>query len=121
MEEGGFVNLMEYATDADSLKPTDTLLSGESFVLNEIAKRVPTWSGRWDLVWENILLRGRVLQTILEIANQTGKKNLLEAETTVKSNQMFHAIAERTRQEVGTMESQRIYDEWLEWFKKKIS
>ena len=117
LEEGGFVNLMEYVTDNDSLKPTDTLLSGESYFLNEIAKRVPTWSGRWDLVWDNVLLRGKVLQTILDIANQTNKKDLLEAESTVKSNQMFHAIAERTRQEIGVIDSQIVFNEWLEWFK----
>src|SRR5208337_4222094 len=47
MEENGFVNLAEYRTEEDRLIPTDTLLNGESYVLNEIASRVPGWGGRW--------------------------------------------------------------------------
>jgi len=117
LEEGGFVNLMEYSTAEDSLKPTDTLLAGESYVLNEIAKRVPGWAGRWDLVWENINLRGQVLQSVVNISKQLGKPELMEAPTTVKVNQMFHSIAERNRKETGEVDSKRVYNEWLAWFK----
>jgi len=116
-DEGGFVNLMEYRSDDDKLVPTDTLLNGESSVLNQIASRVPGWSGRWDMVWDNIQLRAKILETILDIANKTNKPDLLEAETTVKANQMFHIIAEKCREETGSIDSKRVYNEWLEWFK----
>jgi type IV secretory pathway ATPase VirB11/archaellum biosynthesis ATPase len=116
-DEGGFVNLMEYRSDDDKLVPTDTLLNGESSVLNQIASRVPGWSGRWDMVWDNIQLRAKMLETILDIANKTNKPDLLEAETTVKANQMFHIIAEKCREETGSIDSKRVYNEWLEWFK----
>lgn len=117
LDEGGFVNLMEYRSSEDSLIPTDTLLNGESFVLNQIASRVPGWAGRWDYVWENIQLRAKILETIVDIANKTNKPELLEAETTVKVNQMFHIIAERCREETGSIDSKRVYNEFLEWFK----
>lgn len=117
LEESGFVNLMEYTSQEDSLKPTDTLLNGESLILNQISMRVPGWAGRWDRVWDNINLRSKVLQAIVEIANKTGKKDLLEAETMVKANQIFHEFSERSRKEVGSVESDRVYGEWLEWFK----
>ncbi|MFQ6009527.1 MAG: ATPase, T2SS/T4P/T4SS family [Candidatus Aenigmatarchaeota archaeon] len=117
VEEHGFLNLLEYSSREDSLKPTDTLLNGESFVLNQVAKNVPGWAGRWDAVWDNILLRGKILETIKDIANQTGKRDLMEAETTVAANQMFHALSEKSRLEVGEVDSKYVYDEWLKWFK----
>jgi type IV secretory pathway ATPase VirB11/archaellum biosynthesis ATPase len=117
MDEGGFVNLMEYRTSEDKLLPSDTLLNGESYVLNQIASRVPGWSGRWDILWDNIQLRAKILETIVNIANKINKPDLLEAETTVKSNQMFHVIAERCREDIGAIDSKRVYNEWLEWFK----
>jgi len=117
MDEGGFVNLMEYRSTEDSLKATDTLLNGESYVLNQIASRIPGWAGRWDFVWDNIQLRAKILETIVEIANKTGKSDLLESETTVKMNQMFHEFAEKCRKEIGSIDSKRVYNEWLEWFK----
>ncbi|MFH1229582.1 MAG: type II/IV secretion system ATPase subunit [Candidatus Aenigmatarchaeota archaeon] len=119
MDEGGFVNLAEYRSEEDRLVPTDTLLNGESWVLNQIASRVPGWGGRWDQVWDNIQLRGRILETIVEIANKTNKPDLLEAETTVKSNQMFHILSQKSREDIGIIDSKRVYGEWLEWFKNR--
>jgi len=118
VDEKGFVDLLEYHSTEDTLKPTDTLINGESYVLNQIASRVPGWAGKWDQVWSNILLRAKILETIVEIANKTNKKDLLEAETTVKANQMFHIMAENIKKEVGFVDSDRVYSEWLEWFKK---
>jgi len=117
-DENGFVNLMEYDSKTDSLKPTDIFINGESYVLNQIASRIPGMAGRWDLIWEDINTRAKVLKKIGEIANQTGNKNLMEAETTVKCNQMYHTVADRIREEVGSIDYKRVYDEWLEWFKK---
>lgn len=117
-EEGGFVNLMEYSAKQDALKPTDTLLNGESFILNEIAQRVREWAGNWNAVWENILLRGKICKAIVEIANNTGNKELLEAEARVKTNEMFHIFSERSKTEVGSIDAERVYREWLDWFKE---
>ncbi len=117
-EEGGFVNLMEYSSKSDALKPTGTFLNGESTILNDIAKNVKEWSGNWAAVWDNINLRGRIAQSIVEIANQTDR-NLMEAETVVDSNQMFHILSERSKNENGFIDTERVYADWLEWFKKK--
>jgi len=118
VDEGGFNSLMEYRSANDSLVPTDTFVNGESFVLNEIANRVPGWTGRWDRVWDNIQLRAKILETIVSIANKTKNLDLLEAETTVKMNEMFHKISESCREDIGFIDSKRVYNEWLEWFKK---
>ncbi|MDD5416951.1 MAG: type II/IV secretion system ATPase subunit [Candidatus Aenigmarchaeota archaeon] len=119
-EEGGFVNLMEYSSSEDRLKPTDTLLNGESYILNELARRVPGWSGRWNLVWENIQLRANILQKIVEIANKTNQPELLEAENIVQSNQMFHGLCDKSVEENGAIDSKRVLEEWNEWMKKQV-
>ena len=100
------------------MKPTDTLLNGESFILNQIADKIPGWAGRWELVWDNILLRSKILDSVVEIANKVNNLDLLEAETTVKVNEAFHEIAEKSRKETGVVDSKRVYEEWLNWFKK---
>ncbi len=118
VEEGGFVNLMEYSSKLGMLKPTPTFLNGESFMLNEISKRVREWSGNWAAVWENINLRARIYKSIVDIAKSTNKPELMEAENTVKSNEKFHLLSERSRIETGFIDAELVYKEWLEWFKK---
>lgn len=120
VEEGGFANLMEYSSKEDMLKPTGTLLNGESYIINEIAKRVKEWHGNWDAVWSNIELRGKIKQTILDYANRLKRPEILEAEVTSKSNEIFHLIADEVRREVGSLDSKMIYDKWVEWFKKEL-
>jgi uncharacterized membrane protein (DUF2068 family) len=119
-DEGGFVPLMEYSAKEDRLKPTATLIDGESEVLNEIAKRVREWKGSWDLVWDNILLRAKIKQTMLDNAEELQRPDILESDWTMESNEMFHIISDLVRQEVGGLDSKMIYDKWLEWFKSRL-
>ena len=119
-DEGGFVNLMEYSAKEDTLKPTDTLTDGESIVLNDISKRVKEWHGDWDAVWENILLRGKIKQTIVDFAKQLNRADILEANYVVESNEIFHTISEQVREELGGLDSKEIYKRWLEWLKGKL-
>jgi type IV secretory pathway ATPase VirB11/archaellum biosynthesis ATPase len=120
VDEGGFVTLMEYSARDDRLKPTDTLVDGESVVLNDIAKRVREWHGHWDAVWDNILLRAKIKQTLVDYATRFGRLDTLEAETIVESNEIFHLFSDQVRQEVGSLDSKMIYDKWLEWYKEKL-
>lgn len=120
LEEGGFAKLMEYSAKEDKLKPTDILIEGESEVLNEISKRVREWHGRWDSVWENILLRGKIKEAMVEMADKSNRPELLEAEFVCESNDMFHLISEKVKEEVGALDSKMIYEKWLEWFKTKL-
>jgi type IV secretory pathway ATPase VirB11/archaellum biosynthesis ATPase len=119
-DEGAFVPLMEYSARDDMLKPTDTLIDGESLIINEISKRVREWHGRWDAVWDNILLRGKIKQTIVEYANSLKKPEILEADRVSESNEMFHLVCDEVREEVGGLDSKMIYEKWLEWFKNRI-
>ncbi|MEM7828484.1 MAG: ATPase, T2SS/T4P/T4SS family, partial [Candidatus Aenigmatarchaeota archaeon] len=120
VKEGGFVNLMEYRSKDDELKPTETLLNGESEILNRVASMVREWAGNWSAVWENINLRAKIKQKIVETAEELRRPELLEAEWAIKSNVRYHLLAENIRSEVGFADPKRIYDEWLKWFKEEV-
>lgn len=119
-DEGGFVPLMEYSAEEDELKPTNTLLNGESEVLNKIASQVKEWAGRWDRVWDNINLRGKIKKTITEYALETGKEELMEAPFVVKSNSKFRLIMEDIKNEIGYVDPEETYDRWEEWMKDQV-
>ena len=114
-EEGGFVKLLEYSAKDDTLKATETLVLGESAILNEIASRTREWKGRWDLVWENILLRGNVLQHLTDFALKNRRPDAMEAEFVMKSNSMFHIISREVMEETGGMDSAVIFQRWKAW------
>jgi type IV secretory pathway ATPase VirB11/archaellum biosynthesis ATPase len=118
--EGAFVPLMTYSAKEDTLKPTDVLLNGESEVLNEIAKRVREWHGAWDRVWENILLRAKIKQTMVEVAEKLNRPEILEADWVVHANEAFHLISEKVFEETKSYDSKLIYEKWMEWFKERL-
>ena len=118
MDEAGFINLLEYSSKEDEVKPTQTLLIGESVILNEIASRVREWKGSWDKVWENINLRARVLQTIVDYSLENPA--LLEAESVLASNQQFHLVCNKVMNELDYLDSKIIYNRWIEWFKEVV-
>ncbi len=120
LKEEAFVNLMEYSGKEDTLKPTDTFVNGESEILNRISSYVKEWSGNWEAVWENINLRAKIKQTIVELSEKLNKPEILEAEWVVKSNQKFHLIQEELRKETGAAEPDEVYQKWLEWFKSLL-
>ncbi len=120
-EEKGFVDLLEYNAKEDKLKPTPTLLAGESEVINSISRNVREWRGDWDAVWNNINLRSKVLNTIVDIANKSNKKQVLEASVSILSNSMFHLISEQVKKEMGGLDSKEIYNRWLKWFKNYVN
>ena len=119
-EEGGFVPLMQYSAKEDELKPTETLLNGESETLNAIAKRVREWHGAWERVWDNILLRAKIKKTMVDYSIKLNRSDILEAEWVVKSNEMFHLISGEVYKEVGSIDSKIVYEKWLNWFKERL-
>ncbi|HLD33399.1 MAG TPA: ATPase, T2SS/T4P/T4SS family [Candidatus Nanoarchaeia archaeon] len=120
LREHGFVDLMKYNPKKDMLEVTDELRNGESEILKEIASRVTEYAGNWDAVWDNILLRGNVKQAIVDAASKSKKVDLLEAQFVVKSNDMFHAIIEQVRQEVGGLDSKRVLMQFNAWLKHEV-
>ncbi len=120
LDEGGFVNLMEYDVKDDILKPSDDLINGDSEIIKAIATNVRGWAGDWDAVWDNILLRQKIKEGIVNFAEKMNMHELLEADFTVKSNNVFHEISNEIREEVGLPVSERVFPEWKKWLEKEV-
>jgi len=115
LEEGGFVDLLRYNVEKDELEPTQELINGDSEVIKNIASSVKGWAGNWDAVYDNILLRGKAKQEILDVSKRLNKPKLLEAEFNVLANNALHKISEKIREEIGIPWSDKVFPEWKEW------
>ncbi len=120
LKERGFADLFVYNPKTDILEPTDVLLEGESEILKQIGGRVKEWAGNWDAIWENIQLRAKVKQAIVDTANEQNDPELMEAEFVVKANDEFHRITDLVIQDVGKAEPDRIFSEWKHWLKRQV-
>ncbi len=113
--EGGFVDLMRYDAKKEMAEISSELLHGDSEVLKNIAGTIRDFAGNWDAVWDNIQLRAQTKQAIVELAEKTKNNEFLEARFVIDSNDAFHMITERVREESGMLDSQRIFKEWNTW------
>ncbi len=120
MLEHGFMDLMKYDSKTDTLKPTEDFTHGGSDILKSIAGNVKEWAGNWDAVWDNIQLRADIKKALVDMAEKTNDNDLLEAGFVILANDQFHRISDRVREEVGTLDSKRIFFEWNEWLKEAV-
>ena len=119
-EEGGFVDLLKYNVEKDELEPTDDLINGDSEIVKGIASGVKGWAGNWDAVYDNILLRGRIKQEIVDISDKLKNPAILEAKFNSLSNNMFHQFSSRVQEEIGLPLGDRVFPLWQEWLKKEV-
>ena len=115
LEEKGFVDLVKYDVEKDELVPTQELINGDSEIIKSIAGNVKGWAGDWDAVYDNIILRGKVKQEIVNAAEKLKKPQLMEAEFNALSNGAFYRISSEVRQEVGIPSSDLVFPEWQKW------
>jgi type IV secretory pathway ATPase VirB11/archaellum biosynthesis ATPase len=124
LREGGFVDLMAFDSKEDKLLPTKDLAEGESEIVKSIASKVKEWSGNWDRVWENVLLRGDIKKMLVDYARKTGmitgSRGILEADFEVEANDMFHIIFNRLRKEYGYPSSKDVLREFELWLKERV-
>ena len=120
LEEKGFVDLMKYDVETDQLEPTEDLINGDSEVIKEVAASVKGWAGNWDAVWDNILLRKKIKEELVETAEKLKKPQLLEADFSTASNHAFHRISDEIREEIGLPLSERVFPEWQKWLNEEI-
>tara|TARA_Y100000310_G_scaffold254638_1_gene261770 strand:- start:3247 stop:5523 length:2277 start_codon:yes stop_codon:yes gene_type:complete len=119
LEEGGFVDLMKYDVNSDELKPSDDLINGDSDVIKDIAGNVKGWAGDWDAVWDNIKLRQMIKEETVSFAEKMKKPEVLEAGFTVLSNNAFHQISDKVREEVGLPVGEKVFPEWKKWLERE--
>jgi hypothetical protein len=120
LKEGAFVDLMKYNSKTDEMEITDDLINGNSEILKRMAGNIREFAGDWDAVWNNIQLRADCKQAIVDIHEQTKDNSLLEAPFVIRCNDMFHLLTDKVKQEVGTMDSERILFEYKEWLKNEV-
>ena len=125
MMEGGFINLMTYDAKKDSIEPSKDLIEGGSEIVKSIASRVREWSGNWDRVWENIVLRGELKQMLVDYAHKTGMiegpKGLLESNFVVEANDTYHNIFNKLSAEFGYPDKKDVLREFELWLKSRVN
>ncbi len=114
-KELGFIDLMRYNVKTDQLEPTDELINGDSEVIKAVAGNVKEWAGNWDAVWENILLRAKVKQRLVDHSSEIKNDRILEADFVTKANDMFHEIIAGIREDTGKLDNKIAYKKWNEW------
>ena len=117
MNEHGFLDLMVYNPKTDLLEPSRELIEGESEVLSAIAGRVREWIGNFDAVWDNIKLRAKTKQALVDLAAKSGKNEVLESDFVVRANDMFHIISGKVKEELGGLDSGEIFSRWNVWLR----
>ncbi|OGJ20386.1 hypothetical protein A3K73_00030 [Candidatus Pacearchaeota archaeon RBG_13_36_9] len=120
LEEKGFVDLLRYNVDKDEMEATDELVNGDSEVIKAIAAGVKGWAGNWDAVYDNILLRGKIKQEIVDMADKLKMPMLLESKFNVLSNNQFHEISNKITGEIGLPLSERVFPKFQDWMKSYI-
>ncbi len=120
LEEKGFVDLLRYNVEKDSLDPTPDLINGDSEVIKAVASSVKGWAGNWDAVYDNIMLRAKIKGELYDMAMKLKNPKLLEAGFNALSNNAFYTISEAVRKETGLPLSERVFPEWKKWMQGAV-
>ena len=119
LKEGAFVDLMVYNPKTDELEVTDDLINGNSEILKRMAGRIKEFAGDWDAVWNNIELRGKCKQAVMEEFVNINNPEMLEAEFIIQCNEKFQLISDKVKDKAGHLDSDLIYFEYREWLRKE--
>jgi type IV secretory pathway ATPase VirB11/archaellum biosynthesis ATPase len=120
LEEKGFVDLLKYNVESDELEATPDLINGDSEIIKNVAANVKGWAGNWDAVYDNILLRGKVKQEMVDVAEKAKMPELLEAKFNSRANNAFFEISDIIRQEIGVPMGERVFPLWQKWLKDEV-
>ncbi|MBW3012584.1 type II/IV secretion system ATPase subunit [Candidatus Woesearchaeota archaeon] len=120
MRENAFIDLLKYNSKNDELEPSADLINGDSEILKSIAGNVKQWAGKWDAVWDNILLRAKIKQAQVDYALKANNLDLLEAPFSIACNDQFHLVSDVVLRETGTLDSKMIFDLWDRWCRKEV-
>ena len=118
--EGGFVDLLKYNVEKDNIEASEELINGDSEIIKSVASGVRGWAGNWDAVYDNIELRGKIKQEIVDMSEKLKMPEILESKFNSLSNNMFHQFSQDVREEIGLPESSRVFPMWQEWLKKEV-
>ena len=118
--EKGFVDLMKYNVEKDELEATEDLINGDSEIIKGIASNIKGWAGNWDAVYDNILLRAKIKEEVVHVAEQEKDPDILESDFNKLSNHAFHRISDEVIQEHGLPLSEHVFPLWKKWLVEEI-
>ena len=119
IEEDGFMDLMVYNPKTDQLEPTQDFLDGKSEVIKNVADSVKGWEKFGDIL-EEIKLRGRIKQAIVNYSRKHKLPELMEAQFVVNANDQFHLISEAVAEDHGALIPSEIFKKWDLWVKEQV-
>jgi len=119
-QEGGFVDLLKYNVEKDELEPTEELINGDSEIIKSIAANVKGWAGDWDAVYDNILLRGKIKQELVDVSEKLKKPEILESGFNSLSNNMFHQFSKEVQEDVGLPVGEKVFPKWQSWLMEQV-
>jgi len=105
-----FSELMGYN---QGLKATD-YLKRNSEKIGEIAR---SWGLSYNQAVQNIKLRATIKETMVEMAENKEKEELLNPRWVTKANSKFWTLISKYGEE---KDYTKIENEWIEWFKKRV-
>ena len=111
---------MKYDAKKDFLDVTDEIITGNSEILKTIASNIKEFSGDWDAVWNNVLLRGKIKERLVEVSEKIKDPDILEADFVIRSNDMYHILSDKMKNQAGGLDNKKIYYEWNEWLVKEM-
>jgi len=120
LKEKGFVELMKYNPKTDELEPTDDLINGDSEVLKSIASQTKEWASDWNALWDNIVLRSKISQALVDYSIKLNNLYILESDLVVKSNNSFHKIIASLKEDNELLNNEKVYSLWLDWLKREL-
>lgn len=112
-EENMFQNLMLYDENADELMETEAF----NYRSERIGTIAASWSMSLEECIENINMRAKYRQMMVEYAERHNKPQLLSAEWVSKSNNTFWNLIEKHR-EGPKIENKRVIEDWTKWFER---
>lgn len=111
LAEGGFTDLVFYNAEEDDLGYSPALEEGGSPLLESIARR---WSMGVDELLENLEVRSKIQETLVETASSLEKPELFGPEFVVNSNLTFHRLLEEELRD-GEVDYSRLFSRWRSW------
>ncbi|MDH5443026.1 MAG: type II/IV secretion system ATPase subunit [Hadesarchaea archaeon] len=113
MGEEGFEDLMKYDPTNDELEPTRALTGLKSQLIDDIARK---WGTKPRDVLRNLELRAEIQGALVEAATKLKKPELLEAEFSMRSNLVLHALLEKQLRN-KQVDYREIFKCWRSWLR----
>lgn len=118
--ENGFVELLKYNPHTDQLEPTADLMNGDSDVIKSIAGNIKIFAGNWDVTWDNILLRAKIKEHIVNVSEKVQDPDMLEAVFCLKCNDKMHNLMDESIERHKKLDSEWIFNEFDRWIQKEV-